>query len=144
MQLTRCSRRKHISYIYIAAMSYFDKKLIYSGMSSSFTTFLFFAISSLSDHFINPSTATLIGVVISTFVNMFFQYKVLYPHGKKFSPALYYKYPIGHVIDISTTYLGCKFFFDRRAKFIKYLPEKLRPHFNIIVRFSIFCYYLVS
>ena len=107
-------------------MPYFDKKIIYSGMSSSFTTFLFFAISSLSDHFINPSTATLIGVVISTFVNMFFQYKILYPHGKILS-ALYYKYPIGHVIDISTTYLGCKFFFDRREKFVKYLPEKLRP-----------------
>ena len=115
-------------------MAYFDRKIVYSGLSSSFTTLLFFAISSFLDHFINPSTATLIGAVVSAIVNMFFQYKVLYPRGKKFSPALYYKYPIGHAVDISVTYLGCKFFFDRREKFIKYLPEKLRPYFNIIVR----------
>ena len=127
-------------------MSYFDKKIIYSGMSSSFTTFLFFAISSFADKFINPSFATLIGVAVSTAVNMFFQYKVLYPHNKKFSPALYYKYPIGHIIDISTTYLGCKFFFDRRERFIKYLPEKLRPYFNVIVRFVVmlFHFFFVS
>ena len=115
-------------------MAYFDKKFIYSGMASCFTSLLFFALSSFFDRLTTPSTATLIGAIISTFTNFIFQFRILHPPHGNFSYAMLYKYPIGHIIDVSVTYLGCKFFFDRREKFIKYLPRKLRPYFNTIVR----------
>ena len=126
-----------LSHYIEVAMPYFDEKLIYSSTASSFTTLLFFAVSALGDRFINPSDATLIGAVISTVSNMLLQYHILYPRNKKFSSALYYKYPTGHIVDISVTYFACRYFFERRERFIVMLPERLRPYFNTIVRFFV-------
>ena len=115
-------------------MPYLDEKFVYSAAASTFTTFLFFGIAILFDYDFNPSLSTLLATLISTTINMYFQFKVLYPAHKKWSNSLFYKYPLGHAVDIATTYYACKFVFDRREKFIKYFPDYLEPYFNTIVR----------
>jgi hypothetical protein len=118
-------------------MPYFDEKFIYSALASTSTTFLFFGLSTLFDYGVNPSLSTLFAVIISTTINMYFQFKILYPAHKKLSNSLFYKYPLGHVFDIVTVYYVCKYVFDRREKFIKYFPDFLKPYFNTIVRFIV-------
>ena len=127
-------------------MTYFDIKFVYSGIASGFTTLLFFIVSSASDKFTTPANATLIGAIISTLANFMFQFRILYPPHKAISHDMYYKYPIGHILDISTTYLGSKFIFDRKKKLIKYLPPSMKPYFNTIARLIVmtFLFLLIS
>lgn len=115
-------------------MPFFDAKFAHSALASALTTGLFFALGMSLDRVMSPSRSTLIAVAVSTLTNLGLQFRALNPPGKALSYALFYRYLVGHVVDIATTYLGCRFFFERRQRFIRYLPDYLRPYFNTVVR----------
>ena len=122
-------------------MPYFDRKFVYSALASSLTTGLFFGLGMALDRVMNPSRSTLIAVIVSTLANLGLQFRALNPPGKGVSYALLYRYGVGHVVDIATTYLGCEFFFERRKRFIRYLPNYLKPYFNTVVRFVVMMFH---
>lgn len=115
-------------------MAYFDRKILYAGSSSLLTSLGFYVLAYVLDWAMKPSLSTLISLVIMTATNLFFQYGILHPKGKSFDYALFYRYPVGIGLDLFITYYGCKFFFDRREKYIKYLPEAWKSNYNTIVR----------
>ena len=107
--------------------------MVYSGSASFAATAAFFVLARLLDDVMDPTAATLIASVMTSFLDLILQYHVLYGR-KRFDYNILYKYPVGHAIDIAVTYFGFKFLYDRREKFVGYLPDELRPHYNTVAR----------